>query len=536
MGNNNPTPIKQAEPVNLAEIQRAQESYQNAVRVQEEETKRKTNALKYNDDDLLPEPMAATERKPDAKTEGSDPSNPNDPISLSFKLKYSSLQVNSASETVEPALFTLKTKNVTGDRAFIDLVCVLDTSFSMNGEKLRLLQDTLQFYLLPLLCENDRISIVSFSNLAKRYTPLLRVTKDKIATISQAIRSLAAKGGTDITAGMAEAIKIFNDRRHRNPVSSVFLLSDGIDPVALAGVKSLLETQKPKDNFTINTFGYGSDHDPSLMSSLVNLTDGKFYSIETLSTVNENFVHAIGGLLTVMGQDATINIQPVKSEIFPNIQIKKAFGGSDLWNVSDGAYTTRISQLSSGCSRNYVLELTIPKFTKELNDEQREVVLAKATVTMISSNGEVMNKECDLKVNLINEDEELPQQQADKDLLSNYYRVRAAEILLEARKLADEGDYEGGRKILTNFTEELRNSTVKDEFLVKELLEDILAIIEEMHPEQYVFFGKHRLYQQAECHLKERSNLNSKKGVNMYSNEMEREFVEMARSNKRSEV
>lgn len=226
----------------------------------------------------------------------------------------------------------------------------------------------------------------------------------------------------------------------------------------------------------------------------------------------------------------------MKSDVFPNVQFKKAFGGEEMWKVVDGVYNTHINQLSSGKSKNYVLELVIPKCptTTNLTDTQREVVLAKAAVAIkIPNSDEVWKKECELKVNLINENEEFPeqqQQQAEKDLLSNYLRVRAAEILKEARSLAERSDYEGGRKLLQNFQEELSKSAVKDELLVKGLLADIATVIKEMQPTVYETVGKARLYQQVECHLKEESNPMS--NADCYSNNIEKDLVQQAKSKK----
>jgi Mg-chelatase subunit ChlD len=48
-------------------------------------------------------------------------------------------------------------------RPGIDLICVIDVSYSMNGKKLALVKETL-LYLLELLNESDRLSLVSFSD------------------------------------------------------------------------------------------------------------------------------------------------------------------------------------------------------------------------------------------------------------------------------------------------------------------------------------------------------------------------------------
>ena len=538
MGNNSSTPSKSmTNSNNISQNQfNLDPNNMNALYDDDRlERASKFGAQIYNDDEALPETRTNSDAKPKAK-DGDQSTNISDPdklFSITLKPKYSTLQINSASETVEPILFTLKTENTAeGSRAPLDLVCVLDTSGSMSGAKIELLRSTLK-YLVDLLDENDRISIIRFSGSAYRLTPLQRVTSENKSGINAAIDGLQATGGTDITAGMSLAVKALKERRYKNPVSSVFLLSDGLDGGAVAGVKNLLDTEKPEDTFTINSFGYGSDHDPNLMSSVAKMMDGKFYFVEKLDTVDECFVHALGGLVSVVGQDATITIQAVQSDVFPNTQIKKAFGGAELWKVADGAYTTGISQLSSGRSKNYVLELGVPKCTKVLNDQQREVVLAKATVTIkLPNSSDVWKKECELRVNLVNEDEELPQQEADKDILNNYYRVRSAEIMGEARALAEKNNYEGGRKLLQNFKEELSKSAVKDEPMVKGLLEDIEITIKEMQPKVYEAVGKHRLMQQVESHMKEASNPFNMNSANLYSNCVEQEYVKQAKSKK----
>ena len=482
---------------------------------------------KFDDDDFIEEKNA----KLDDKEE--NPTNEEDQFNLSFKLRHKTLQLNSASAIMEPALFTLKTQdNPESTRAPLDLVCLIDVSGSMDGEKIKLVRNTLSS-LLGLLGEEDRLSIVKFEDKTKRLTPLLRVTADNKPKFENALRFLVTGGGTNIAAGVDKAFRVLNERKYRNPVSSIFLLSDGLDSYALRGINKTLKKTEPKDSFTIHTFGYGKDHDPKLMSSIAKLKDGNFYFIEKLKTVDECFVDAIGGLISVIGKDTTITIQTVKSDVFPNVEIKKAFGGTDLWKVVDSAYNTGITQLPSGKSKNYILELSIPKCDKLLSDQQKEVVIAKALVTIkLAKNDEIWKKEIELKVNLVNEDEELPPQTADKDLLNNYYRVRSAELMDEARKLAEGGKYEEGRKLLQNFTEELSKSVVKDEAMVVGLLSDLETAIQEMQPKVFESVGVHRMYQQATSHMQERSNPYSMNSANLYANSAQQQMVQKVQMSK----
>ena len=58
----------------------------------------------------------------------------------------------------------------------IDIICVIDKSGSMQGEKIKLVKKTLK-YIIDLLDENDRFCLINFSSSAKRKCPLLKVNE-----------------------------------------------------------------------------------------------------------------------------------------------------------------------------------------------------------------------------------------------------------------------------------------------------------------------------------------------------------------------
>jgi len=317
------------------------------------------------DDDLPPKTTKAIPK------EGSDQFNLEDKLSLSIKLKQNSVQLNSASTTTLPLLVTLDVDSIkTTNKAAIDLICVIDHSGSMQGEKIQLVKDTFK-YLLELLSENDRLSIIIFDDTVKKLTPLLRMTESNKKKTLNEINGISADGGTDIELGMRCAFEVIQQRKRPNDVTSVLLLSDGLDGGAQDKVRSTLQSLKLKDTFTVNTFGYGSDHDPKLMSDIAQSKDGNFYFVEKLETVDECFVDCLGGLISVVGQDVSIAIKAEPSDIFPDIQIIKAFGVEGTWKKVDGSYVTGISQLISGKKKNFVLELQIPKTDKDLADSMR---------------------------------------------------------------------------------------------------------------------------------------------------------------------
>eukprot|EP00331_Platyophrya_macrostoma_P015459 CAMPEP_0176474580 /NCGR_PEP_ID=MMETSP0127-20121128/43086_1 /TAXON_ID=938130 /ORGANISM="Platyophrya macrostoma, Strain WH" /LENGTH=588 /DNA_ID=CAMNT_0017869993 /DNA_START=57 /DNA_END=1823 /DNA_ORIENTATION=- len=463
-----------------------------------------------------------------------DAENMDEIFSLSLKLKYSKLQLNSASSTVEPLLCTLKTKSLANKtRMPLDLICVLDVSGSMVGEKIELLKQTLN-YLLVTLEETDRLSIVEFSTNARRLTPLLRVNKQNNGVFKEAINSLKANGGTDITSGMEIAGCILEKRRYRNPVTSIFLLSDGLDEEGQDGTEEVLENMDPQEHFTVYSFGYGQDHDPKMMNAIAKMKDGNFYFIEKYDTVDECFVDAIGALISVVGEDISLNVQAVQSDIFPTNAITFGFGGKELWKTTEGIYSTHESQISSGRSRNYVLELTIPKCDLTLKDDVKQIALAKATVTVKQPRtGKIWSNEIEVKAKVYNEEDDMVQDEPDKDVLVNLYRYRFAELLVASMELAVGGNYEAGRKLLENFKEELVGSPVRSEPMVEGLLQDLDKALTEMVPEVFESSGKHRMVQQSESHKKEKSNPFSKNSKNIYSNDVQRAMVNAASKNKK---
>ncbi|KAL6653228.1 hypothetical protein ACP70R_012153 [Stipagrostis hirtigluma subsp. patula] len=121
-------------------------------------------------------------------------------------------------------------------RAPIDLVTVLDVSQGMMGEKLQMLKRGMRL-VVASLGPADRLSIVAFSGAAKRLLPLRRMTRQGQRSARQIVDRLvvcaaAAQGQEQgqqsacVGDALRKATKVLEDRRDRNPVATVMLLSD----------------------------------------------------------------------------------------------------------------------------------------------------------------------------------------------------------------------------------------------------------------------------------------------------------------------
>lgn len=62
-------------------------------------------------------------------------------------------------------------------------------------------------------------------------------------------------------------------RKQANPVSCMFLLTDGCDNNKYADIraKALMNKYAMNDKYTINCYGYGNDHDPEVLTRIAKM-------------------------------------------------------------------------------------------------------------------------------------------------------------------------------------------------------------------------------------------------------------------------
>lgn len=136
-----------------------------------------------------------------------------------------------------------------------DILLVLDTSGSMDGEKLKQAQDALA-YILRRLNPEDRFNVVAFSSGARAYAHALQGPQEAEAAIEWVYR-LEALGGTNIYHGLSEALMHADETR---PTVVVFL-TDGMATEGIVDDDKLLSVvaQEAPSSTRIFPFGVGYD-------------------------------------------------------------------------------------------------------------------------------------------------------------------------------------------------------------------------------------------------------------------------------------
>lgn len=98
--------------------------------------------------------------------------------------------------------------------------------------------------------------------------------------------------------------------------------------------------------FSIHSFGFGTDHDEDLMNKICTLKDGAFYFIKELSTLDEAFCNALGGIISLVANEVTVHVRCIAAGMVEGVRISKVYG--DKWEkIKEGEYRVKITQLMS---------------------------------------------------------------------------------------------------------------------------------------------------------------------------------------------
>ncbi|CAA2970839.1 Anaphase-promoting complex (APC), subunit 11 [Olea europaea subsp. europaea] len=340
-------------------------------------------------------------------------------------------------------------------RAPVDLVTVLDISGSMAGAKLALLKRAMGF-VIQNLGPNDRLAVVAFSSNACRLFPLLRMSETGRELALQAVNSLVAVGGTNIAEGLRKGAKIMEDRREKNPVSSIILLSDGQDTNSVGNADgnrnqpgcqlllplSLHTEDSSSFKIPVHAFGFGADHDALSMHSISESSGGTFSFIETDGVIQDAFAQCIGGLLSVVVKNLQVSIECVHHRVH-------------ICSLEAGSYPNRmmsdqrtgsvdVGDMYADEERNFLVSVSVPD---ELSSDETSLLkvrciyndpLKNEAVSLESEEVRIMRRAV------------AGQEETSIEVDRQRNRLRVADAMAQARTAAETGDLARAVSILEN--------------------------------------------------------------------------------------
>merc|ERR1719316_1005574 len=95
----------------------------------------------------------------------------------------------------------------------------------------------------------------------------------------QTAMRLIASGGTSIASGLDCGIAVMEQRRQRNPVGAVFLLTDGQDSTSRDQIQQLVNRARAA-HCCLYAFGFGEDHDTTILNAVAESSQTPFTYVE----------------------------------------------------------------------------------------------------------------------------------------------------------------------------------------------------------------------------------------------------------------
>ncbi|KAI9111495.1 hypothetical protein K1719_017185 [Acacia pycnantha] len=234
-------------------------------------------------------------------------------------------------------------------RAPIDLVVVLDVGGIMASSRLQIIKRSMRV-VISSLGSNDRLSIVTFSSGSKRLFPLRRMTGSGQRSARRIVDTLAAsdesrEGACFKNDALKKSAKVLEDRREKNPVASIVLLSDGKNECI---TNPLFEEERPR---------VSSTRLPHLDIPVhsVRLPDGD----GTFDQAQPHYLFAkyLNGLLNLVAQDLRLQLRVVSRPVPVEIAAVYSISGGP---TAIGAGLARVGDLYADEERELLVELKVP--------------------------------------------------------------------------------------------------------------------------------------------------------------------------------
>ena len=300
---------------------------------------------------------------------------------LNKKLNISILQSQKLFNKNTAFVLSLNSPDKIERESCVDVLCVIDISGSMKGQKLSHVKLSLKS-IISFMNPKDRLCIILFSDDAKIYLDLAFMTDETKKNYLEKIEKITAKGGTNILSGLQKAIQILkDDKKNENNnepmeekrVKTIMLLSDGYDndydtEEIVDEIKKITKGQHL--SFSLHTFGYGDDFDSKLMSKLALIRDGSFFTIEDINKIQDYFVNALGGCMSTIYNEVKINVKMLKNDF----KLNKIFGQDKLYQLElkNNDFSFGIMQLISGKEYTYTFEIELPEIV-QINENIFEI-------------------------------------------------------------------------------------------------------------------------------------------------------------------
>ncbi|MEZ0227002.1 MAG: VWA domain-containing protein, partial [Planctomycetota bacterium] len=230
------------------------------------------------------------------------------PLTFEAMLSQSKLAAGTDGTVFVDVKLTADALRVRADeRRPIDFALVLDVSGSMTeANRIGLLKEAC-LGLRQQLSDQDRVSVVSFSTAARTLHGLEKPSPE----YDEAIRSLVARGGTNISEGLELGAEELRKAVRPGAARRVILLTDGDPtlgdktPEGLRGICSRLAQQ----GISVSVVGLGLEYQSRLLSDMAEAGGGTYHFVDRPERIGGIYDAELRTLRTLVARGVTVTLE-----------------------------------------------------------------------------------------------------------------------------------------------------------------------------------------------------------------------------------
>ena len=238
-------------------------------------------------------------------------------------------------------------------RPATDVVVVLDRSSSMNGEKIASSKQAIHA-LIDQLSTSDRFALVTYSSGAETIQPLQVATVDARKRWHQLVDSVVAGGGTNMSAGVEQALQLAKPGGEFR-ATRVVLLSDGHannGDSSLAGLRQRAARVRQHD-WSLSAIGVGEGFNEELMNNMANAGAGNYHYLANLDQLDAVLSTELGSLRAAVASQVALSIPRLNG-----LEVVDA-AGLPITNVGKNQ-VIHVGSLIGGSERRLWVRLRVP--------------------------------------------------------------------------------------------------------------------------------------------------------------------------------
>ncbi|CCM00740.1 uncharacterized protein FIBRA_02780 [Fibroporia radiculosa] len=161
---------------------------------------------------------------------------------------------------------------------------------------------------------------------------------------------------TDVVTAVNHGLDVVLQRKTRNPVTGMILVSDAADTTRRAQMDLVLARTEAA-NVPIHSFGYGRSHDPASLWLMSNHTSGTYTFVKDWYDLRDCLAGCIGGMMSIGLLHMKLHMKIVDGQRF---RIRKISGGPMAILSSDGRdVDVELGELRYGEKKEMLIELEL---------------------------------------------------------------------------------------------------------------------------------------------------------------------------------